>query len=135
MKRLLLATALLATPAFAETPPTVPAASVYARDYRLHDQQKAALRWELAYQLASALDAAETIYCLRTDPTCEEANPLMGKHPSTAKIILTKAAFGLIHYEFTHRLARHNPRAAMRISQISFALQGAVVALNMRVIF
>src|SRR4051812_11101710 len=42
-----------------------------------------AMKWEVGYQVLSAVDAAQTIYCLRHDPDCEEANPLFGKHPKT----------------------------------------------------
>lgn len=94
-----------------------------------------AMHWEMGFQVLSALDAAETIYCLRTSPTCEEANPLMGKHPSTLKIIAGKAIMGGLHFALVDHLADKNPRLALRVAQISVVFQGTVVGLNARIVF
>lgn len=94
-----------------------------------------AMKWEAGYQVLSAIDAAETIYCTKKISGCEEANPLFGKHPSTAKIILTKVLIGGAHFILIDRMANRDPKAAMRIAQISVVLQGTVVGLNARIIF
>lgn len=115
---ILIAAALAATstPAFAATP-------------------EDAMRWEMAYQGLSALDAAETIYCLKHVSGCEEANPLLGKHPGPAKIIASKIILGGLHFVLVSRLAHKNPKQALRIAQISVGFQGAVVGLNARIVF
>jgi hypothetical protein len=93
-----------------------------------------ARKWEAAYLTLSAIDAAETIHCLRHDQ-CEEANPLFGKHPGAAKLIAGKVALGAIHFAVFERLNGRNPRAAMRFAQVSVAVQGGVVLFNARIFF
>lgn len=93
-----------------------------------------AMHWEAGFQALSAIDAAETIYALEHHKA-DEANPLFGKHPSAAKVILVKAVIGGIHYALVDRMADKNPKGALRVAQISVALQGAVVGLNARFVF
>lgn len=96
--------------------------------------RSAALKWELGYLALSAVDAAETVSCLDRG-NCVEGNPIFGKHPSSSKLIAAKVGLGLIHFAiFEHANAR-NPRAALRLAQISCAVQGGVVGLNARFTF
>jgi hypothetical protein len=94
----------------------------------------AALKWEIAFLGLSAVDAAQTIYCLERNK-CEEANPLFGKHPSTKTIVLAKLISGGVHFALFNEIRKKDPKMALRIAQISFALQGTVVALNARIVF
>jgi hypothetical protein len=107
-----------------------------AADPVLEQEQlrRAALKWEIGYLALSAVDAAETIHCLDRD-TCQEGNPIFGKHPSPAKLILGKVVFGAIHFAVFDRMRDRNPKAAMRLAQISAGVQGGVVLLNLRVAF
>jgi hypothetical protein len=66
---------------------------------------------------------------------CEEGNPLLGKHPSTGKILAAKVLLGAAHFALFDRLRDKNPRMALRVAQVSVALQGAVVGLNARFSF
>jgi hypothetical protein len=98
------------------------------------ETRSTALKWELAYLAVSAIDTAQTVDCLDRG-ICNEANPLFGKHPSAKKLILAKAGMGLLHFAVFSRLNGHNPKAALRLAQISFAVQGTVVGLNARFTF
>jgi hypothetical protein len=102
--------------------------------YRIEETRSAALKWEVGYLALSALDAAETIHCLDRG-TCKEGNPIFGKHPSTEKLILAKVGFGLLHFVAFDHMNSRNPRTAMRFAQVSCAVQGGVVLLNLRVAF
>lgn len=94
-----------------------------------------AMHWELGYQLLNVADTATTIYCLDRVSGCEESNPLFGKHPKAWKLIAAKAVFGGLHFVLVDRLANHNPKAALRVAQISVFAQGTIVGLNARVVF
>lgn len=129
VKPFLIAAALLAsTPAYAQIVPE--------RDYRIHDelQRKSAMRWETAYIVLTGVDLVQTVSCLKAD-TCEEANPLVGKHPNTTKLIATRVALSAAHFAFVHRLSRDHPAAALRFAQLSVGVQGAVVGLNFKTLF
>ena len=94
----------------------------------------AAIKWELAYLGLSAIDAAQTIHCLERGK-CTEANPLFGKRPSTETIVLAKLLGSGVQFMLFNEVRKKNPKLALRVAQISFALQGTVVALNARVVF
>lgn len=98
------------------------------------DLRSRALHWEIGYLALSGIDAAETITCL-SKHTCHEGNPLLGKHPSAGKLVAIKLGAGLVHFLAFSRANQQNPRAALRIAQISCALQGGVVLLNARLAF
>lgn len=93
-----------------------------------------AMKWEAGFQVLSAIDAAETIYALESGKA-SEANPLFGKHPSAAKVIIVKALVGGVHYALVDRMANKNPKGALRVAQVSVMLQGTVVGLNARFVF
>jgi hypothetical protein len=89
---------------------------------------------EIAFQALNLADAAQTISCLDRN-VCHEGNPLFGSNPSTAKVLGIKAGFGVLHYAVARLLNDRNPRAA-RIFQIAtIAIQGGVVAANLRFTF
>ena len=96
---------------------------------------KAAMKWEVAYLGLSAIDAVQTIYCLETDDSCTEANPLFGKRPSTTTVVLAKLIGSGVQFALFNEVRKRDPKMALRVAQVSFALQGTVVALNMRVVF
>jgi len=112
----------------------IPTAALAESPWNAVDTRSSALKWELSYLALSAVDAGQTIGCLDRG-TCEEGNPLLGKHPSAGKVILAKVGFGLIHFAVFSRLNDHNQKAALRLAQISCAVQGSVVALNARFTF
>jgi hypothetical protein len=96
--------------------------------------QSAAMKWETTFLALSAVDAAQTIRCLKRD-LCEEANPIFGKHPSAGTIIASKLGGGLLHYVLINELNKRDPKMALRTAQISAGLQGGVVAMNARIMF
>jgi hypothetical protein len=89
---------------------------------------------ELVFQSLNAIDAVQTIDCLNRQ-ICYELNPLMGKHPSTEKVIGFKVANGIIHYILTKEIYKRNPKSARTFQYISIGIQGSVVAANMRFAF
>lgn len=91
-------------------------------------------RLEIVYQVLNAIDAAETIHCLSMT-NCHEANPLLGKHPSTIKLVAIKAGGGILHYVLMKRTFARNPRAARIAEIVSIGFQGAVVGANIRIFF
>ena len=96
--------------------------------------QQDAERWEIAFQAANMADAVVTSQCLHSG-RCAEGNPLLGRHPSDAKLFGIKAAIGLVHFIAFKRLERASYKSAMRFSQISFVGQSGIVALNLRFVF
>jgi hypothetical protein len=96
--------------------------------------QSAAMKWETTYLALSAIDAAQTIRCLKRD-LCEEGNPLFGRHPSAGTLISGKLGGGILHYLLMNELNKRDPKVALRTAQISAGLQGGVVAMNARIAF
>lgn len=124
----ILAAALLAsTPAYAQAIPN------YRISVEDEATRKAAMRWETAYVILSAADLALTVQCIEAGK-CVEANPLAKSH-STTKMVAIKSVLTLGHFLFVRRLADRNPKAALRVAQVSVAFQGGVVGLNLRTVF
>jgi hypothetical protein len=96
---------------------------------KFHGMQHDAIRWELGYLALSAVDAAQLMNCLHAH-TCHEANPIYGRHPSTARIILTKAIGGAFHFWLVNGMNKRNPREARLTAQLSAGIQGFIVAIN-----
>ena len=94
----------------------------------------AALRWEFAYLGLSAVDAIQTIQCIERGK-CTESNPLFGKRPSAETVILAKLIGSGVQFALFNAARRKDPKLALRLAQVSFALQGTVVALNARFTF
>lgn len=91
-------------------------------------------KMEIVFQSLNAIDAIQTIDCLNRE-ICYEVNPLIGKYPSTEKVVVFKAASGIIHYIITKELYKRNPKAARVFQYVSIGIQGGVVAANMRFAF
>lgn len=96
--------------------------------------QSEALKWEIAYQVLNAVDAAQTIYVIETGRGVE-ANPLFGKKPKPFVIIAAKASWGVVHFLTVSQITKKNPKLGLRVAQISVIGQGAVVGLNARFVF
>jgi len=111
-----------------------PTAASAKSPWNAADTRSAALKWELGYLGLSAIDAGQTIHCLDRG-ICEEGNPIFGKHPSAKKLILAKVGLGAIHFAAFTALNDRNPRAALRLAQVSCAVQGGVAMLNARFMF
>ena len=105
-----------------------------ASNWRVEQARSAALKWEIGYLALSAVDAVQTIECLKRH-ACQEVNPIFGKRPSTKTILISKIGGGLAHFALFTYINDRNPKLALRGAQVSFALQGTVVALNARVAF
>lgn len=94
-------------------------------------------RWrklEIAWQAANAADFATTEYCLRRD-TCHEANPILGKHPSTGELAAFKIGSGAAHYLIAREIARHDAGAAHVFEVVTLIVQGGIVGANLRFVF
>ena len=89
---------------------------------------------EYAWQALNIIDTAQTAHCLDKG-TCEEANPLIGKHPSTGKLIAYKAGMGAMHFGVTRLLQEIAPEWVRPWEIVSVAVQGGVVVANMRFVF
>ena len=147
MRHLLALAALVATPAFAKEAYGPPDDFVWPRNFvqkadETTDQAKArydhvrrdATRWEIAYQIANAADAATTLSCLSRN-VCTEGNPLYGSHPNKAVLIGSKAAMGVVHWLVFAHMRGDDPFSARKMAQWSFVIQGGVVAANLRFSF
>lgn len=91
-------------------------------------------RLEIVFQTLNAVDAIQTIDCLNRN-VCTEMNPILGKNPSTEKIIGLKVAGGVFHYLITKEIYKRDPNAARIFQYVSIGLQGSVVAANLRFAF
>lgn len=89
---------------------------------------------EIAYQVLNLADAVETSACLR-HAECEEANPILGKHPSDAKLWGVKIGGGILHYIVAKHLNDRDPHAAKVFQIVSLVVQGGVVGANLRMVF
>jgi len=85
---------------------------------------------------ATVLDVVTTSHCLSTYPTCQEGNPLVGSHPSTAQ--LYGISFSVLGAELLASawLRREMPhRKLWMIPPIAAAAgHGVAAALNLRTI-
>ncbi|MGH6784980.1 MAG: hypothetical protein ACREBP_10215 [Sphingomicrobium sp.] len=91
----LVATPALAAPDYRINQPLAPAfaAPSYRIDPAFIKTQAAARQWEHAYLVLSAVDLAQTVYALESGRAVE-SNPLLGKHPSTLKLVAFKVVSG-----------------------------------------
>ena len=90
--------------------------------------------WELAYQALNIVDTAQTLDFLDRG-VAHEANPLIGRNPKPLKLIAIKALGGAAHYLLVREVYRHDPKTAKWVAIASVALQGGVVAANLRFTF
>jgi hypothetical protein len=117
MKGLLIAAALVAAP----TP-------------ALADTKSAADQWEAAFVALNVIDLVQTMDCIHRN-MCDEGNPLLGKHPSDAKLIIGKVLLVGIQFAIFEHAEARNPKGALRVAQIGVGMTGATVALNARFSF
>lgn len=90
---------------------------------------------EYVFQALNAVDALQTVYCMKEVEGCREINPLLGKHPSAGAIIAFKIANGALHLAVTRALQKHHPEWVKPWQILSISVQGGVVAANFRVVF
>lgn len=100
------------------------------RDRRAERQQRSVDRLEFTYQVLNIIDGVQTISCMQK-PNCHEANPLLGRRPSTSTVIGFKAGMGLAHY-LLYRLISRDPKLALRFEIGTVIFQGGAVGLNFR---
>lgn len=128
--RVLYALALIATPAFAGTyGPVLPEAA--GRAEVSENLPKQGLDLEYVWQGLNAIDAVETCVFLRSG-RAQEANPLLGRHPSCGKVVAFKAGAGVLHYLIADSL---DPEARRIFEIVSIAVQGGIVAWNAQFVF
>jgi hypothetical protein len=93
------------------------------------------MKWEVVYLVLSTVDTVQTVRCFKRDVNCVELNPFWPGKPSVERIVIGKVVGGLVHYAAVDYIARRNPKMALRIAQISVAVQGAGVAFNLKTDF
>jgi hypothetical protein len=91
-------------------------------------------RYEIAFQALNAADAAQTCDFLARG-RAYEMNPILGRHPSCPKVIAFKIAGGAVHYVLMRAIFKNDPRAARWAEIVTIAIQGGVVAANLRFTF
>lgn len=89
---------------------------------------------EYVFQALNLIDGIQTRDCLRRD-VCYEANPLLGRNPSTTKLLGVKIGTGVVHYVIARHLYARNPKAAHLFETITIGIQGGIVAANLRFAF
>lgn len=90
---------------------------------------------EITFQVLNLADFATTEYCLRHKKGCSEANPILGKNPSTAKLAAFKIASGVGHYYLARQLNKSNYNHAKWFEYLTIGIYGGVVVSNMTVVF
>jgi Domain of unknown function (DUF5658) len=86
---------------------------------------------EFAFQVLNFVDAVQTIDCLNRS-ICSEANPIMGRHPSTGRVILVKASAGVFHYAVTRYFLKKHPEWVDEWLITTVVVQGGVVMWNLQ---
>lgn len=129
--------ALAAAAALAAGPPAPEPVSLLPVDDR-HTEwvrvQRDGDRWETAYQVLNAVDVAQTCDFLHRG-VGHELNPLFGRNPKCTTLIAAKGAFGIAHWLAYRHVRARNPKIARLMAITSVAVQGSVVALNLRLTF
>ena len=97
-------------------------------------RRKDATRMEITFQVLNVLDAAQTVSCLSRQ-TCAEGNPLYGSHPPAGQVIGIKAGMGVLHWLVFKTLIDRDSNAARWFGRLTVAVQGGVVASNLRFTF
>lgn len=91
-------------------------------------------RYEIAFQALNAADAIQTCDFLARGKA-HELNPILGKHPSCPEVIGFKIAAGALHYVLVREIAKTDPKLARVVQIVTIAIQGSVVAANLRFTF
>ena len=86
---------------------------------------------EWVYQGAAFADMLTTLD-IKNHPNLQEENPIMGAHPSDAKVVGYFAATGLLHWAITRELVRENvPSAIVQTWEgLGIGLEVGMVAHN-----
>lgn len=106
-------------------------ASAQSLGQRLHDLPTE----EWIFQGERVIDTAQTMECLHDMPGCREKNPLLGHHPSDAKLIGVSALESLAHLGVTMALNDRHPKAARTFAFVSVFAEAGVIGLNLKVRF
>jgi len=88
---------------------------------------------EWVYQGLHAVDAIQTREAL--DHGCVERNPMLGRHPSTGRLVGVWAATSAAHAGVTMALQDHAPRAVKLWEIASIGVGAGVIAWNLHVRF
>lgn len=100
----------------------------------LKEARRATRHWEAALLILSAIDTAQTADCISRH-VCHEGNPLIGKHPTVKRLIVTRLLFDAAHVGLISLLNRKHPREAWSLAMGGAFAQGGVVLLNARFAF
>jgi hypothetical protein len=73
------------------------------------------------FAASATADARTTELCLNR-PGCYETNPLLGEHPSPARIYASGVVWTVGMSLYTHHLAKKHPRAALTLLAIASSI-------------
>ncbi len=76
----------------------------------------------------NAADAASTLYALKNG--AKETNPVLGSHPSAAKLLALKGAGVGVQALLLKLLAKEHPKAANVIAKVTGGAMGGLAAHN-----
>lgn len=93
--------------------------------------RKRVLRREILFQVLNVVDTVQTVDCLNRQ-VCHEMNPILGRNPSTGKLIGIKALAGGIHALGTHLLREFAPSAVGTFQVTSLIIQSGAVVWNVQ---
>jgi hypothetical protein len=117
---------------------TMLALTICADPVAAQEIPKSAEKWEVAFQTANMIDAAQTCYVVSTGRGTE-SNPLfsaiIGKRPSCGAIFGAKAVNGLLHWLVFKHINNRNPDDARHFAKVSTFVQAGIVGLNMRYVW
>ena len=104
-----------------------------------HAEVNAFTKREIAYQVLGAVDAAQTCTFIRTGRAVE-ANPIAvavfgSDQPSCGQVIAFKLVGGALHWVIASEINKRDPEAAKWFQIATIAVQGGVVAANLRFVF
>lgn len=98
---------------------------------RIHDLP--AKEW--VYQGLNLADKAITAECIHSANICEEGNPLLGRRPSTAKLMGAAVIQGAAHAAFTTALQDYRPDLVDRWENLSLVIGVGVIGWNLHMRF
>lgn len=86
---------------------------------------------EVIFQILNVVDTVQTIDCLNRN-VCHEMNPILGRNPSTHKLIGIKALSGGIHAIGTHLFKEFAPSGVDAFQITSLIVQSGAVVWNVQ---
>ena len=107
----------------------VDATSVKAADWSKTDNALFA-----GYVALSAYDAAQTDQGIRSG-RYHETNPLLGKHPTTARLVVTKVAFGGLVYGLADSYPANRHAILLAADVLELVVVGHNASIGLRVKF